>query len=186
MGYLLDAVNAGEFRQPAGGGEERAAPEHGQRALRDRGRGNFPEPLSQGASLFVAHHREHAGSRERDSRGRSQFFRTYYTPNNCVLTIAGEFDNAEAKRLVEHYFGSLHPGPPLKRHEASGDHFSDRPPDHRLRPRSPGSALPRLARRRLFREETMPRSTSSRRFSPTARTRGSTSDWSTTSRSPPT
>jgi zinc protease len=45
------------------------------------------------------------------------FFRTYYVPNNCVLVIAGDFDASEAKRLVEHYFAPLKPGPPLKRHE---------------------------------------------------------------------
>ena len=45
----------------------------------------------------------------------AEFFRTYYTPNNLTLTIAGDFDIAEAKRLVEKYFGSLPPGPPLDR-----------------------------------------------------------------------
>src|SRR5688500_3166192 len=43
------------------------------------------------------------------------FFRTYYTPNNLSLVIAGDFDPAEAKRLVEKYFGSLPPGPALDR-----------------------------------------------------------------------
>ncbi|GAC1656121.1 MAG: pitrilysin family protein [Gemmatimonadaceae bacterium] len=44
------------------------------------------------------------------------FFRTYYTPDNAVLTIAGDFDPAEAKSLVERYFGSIPCGngrPPL-------------------------------------------------------------------------
>ncbi|MBK7707169.1 MAG: insulinase family protein [Acidobacteria bacterium] len=43
------------------------------------------------------------------------FFRTYYTPNNLSLVIAGDFDIAEAKRLVEKYFGTIPPGPPLDR-----------------------------------------------------------------------
>jgi zinc protease len=43
------------------------------------------------------------------------FFRRYYTPNNLSLTIAGDFDPAEAKRLVEKYFGGLEPGPALER-----------------------------------------------------------------------
>ena len=43
------------------------------------------------------------------------FFRTYYTPNNLSLVIAGDFDAAEAKRLVEKYFGTIPPGPPLDR-----------------------------------------------------------------------
>ena len=43
------------------------------------------------------------------------FFRRYYTPNNLSLVIAGDFDPAEAKRLVEKYFGGLAPGPALDR-----------------------------------------------------------------------
>jgi zinc protease len=43
------------------------------------------------------------------------FFRRYYAPNNLSLVIAGDFDPAEAKRLVEKYFGGLAPGPALDR-----------------------------------------------------------------------
>ena len=45
-----------------------------------------------------------------------QFFRTFYTPDNAVLTIAGDFDAAEARALVEQYFGDIPRGagkPPL-------------------------------------------------------------------------
>ena len=44
-----------------------------------------------------------------------EFFRQYYTPNNLSLVIAGDFDSAEAKRLVAKYFGDLPPGPALDR-----------------------------------------------------------------------
>jgi zinc protease len=44
-----------------------------------------------------------------------EFFRRYYTPNNLSLVIAGDFDPAEAKRLVEKYYGGLPPGPALER-----------------------------------------------------------------------
>jgi zinc protease len=44
-----------------------------------------------------------------------EFFRTYYTPNNLSLVIAGDFDPPEAKRLVEKYFGGIPAGPPLDR-----------------------------------------------------------------------
>ncbi|HKQ51444.1 MAG TPA: pitrilysin family protein, partial [Pyrinomonadaceae bacterium] len=43
------------------------------------------------------------------------FFKTYYTPNNLSLVIAGDFDPAEAKRLVEKYFGTIPAGPALDR-----------------------------------------------------------------------
>jgi predicted Zn-dependent peptidase len=44
------------------------------------------------------------------------FFRTYYTPDNAVLTVAGDFDPAEARALVERYFAPIPRGagkPPL-------------------------------------------------------------------------
>jgi zinc protease len=43
------------------------------------------------------------------------FFRTYYTPNNLSLVIAGDFDPGQAKKLVERYFGNISAGPPLDR-----------------------------------------------------------------------
>jgi zinc protease len=46
----------------------------------------------------------------------SEFFRTHYTPDNAVLTIAGDFDPREARELVEKFFGPIPRGagrPPL-------------------------------------------------------------------------
>ena len=43
----------------------------------------------------------------------SEFFRTYYAPNNATLTIAGDFNPAEAKRLVQLYFGDIPRGPAM-------------------------------------------------------------------------
>jgi len=37
----------------------------------------------------------------------AQFFATYYTPDNAVLSIAGDFDAAEARRMVTEYFGPI-------------------------------------------------------------------------------
>jgi zinc protease len=39
------------------------------------------------------------------------FFRTYYAPNNAVLTLAGDFDPAEALARVEAWFGEIPSGP---------------------------------------------------------------------------
>jgi len=44
------------------------------------------------------------------------FFATYYTPDNAVLTLAGDFDAPEARVLVERHFGAIPRGrgrPPL-------------------------------------------------------------------------
>ena len=40
-----------------------------------------------------------------------EFFRTYYAPNNAVLTICGDFDPQRARELVERYFGPIPAGP---------------------------------------------------------------------------
>jgi zinc protease len=36
-----------------------------------------------------------------------QFFKTFYTPDNAVLSIAGDFDSTEAKALVQKHFGEI-------------------------------------------------------------------------------
>ena len=46
------------------------------------------------------------------------FFRTYYAPNNAVLTVAGDVDEAAAFEAVERWFGPLTANPDLPRFEA--------------------------------------------------------------------
>jgi predicted Zn-dependent peptidase len=46
------------------------------------------------------------------------FFRTYYAPGNATLVIAGDFDRAKAKQLVEQYFGPIPPGETIVRRTA--------------------------------------------------------------------
>ena len=41
------------------------------------------------------------------------FFRTYYAPNNAVLTLCGDFDPEYARARVERYFGEIPAGPPI-------------------------------------------------------------------------
>lgn len=43
-----------------------------------------------------------------------EFFRTYYAPNNAVLVLSGAFEPADAKQLIETYFGDIpsQPAPP--------------------------------------------------------------------------
>jgi len=44
------------------------------------------------------------------------FFKTYYAPNNAALAIVGDFDPAQARQMVEKYFGGIKasqlPAPP--------------------------------------------------------------------------
>jgi zinc protease len=47
-----------------------------------------------------------------------EWFKTYYTPSNAVVAIAGDITAAEAKRRVERYFGEIPPGPPVAHQRA--------------------------------------------------------------------
>ena len=42
-----------------------------------------------------------------------QFFATWYAPNNAVLTVAGDFDQAAALALIEKHFGPIPANPAL-------------------------------------------------------------------------
>src|SRR5262245_5871677 len=45
----------------------------------------------------------------------TKFFKTYYAPNNAVLVIVGDIQTAEAKKLIEAYFGDI-PSQPQPKH----------------------------------------------------------------------
>ncbi|MBI3194395.1 MAG: insulinase family protein [Ignavibacteriae bacterium] len=46
------------------------------------------------------------------------FFRTYYAPNNACLVLSGDCNSAEAKQMIEKYFGSFPEGTSFDRPEA--------------------------------------------------------------------
>src|SRR5215203_2762554 len=43
------------------------------------------------------------------------FFRLYYAPNNAILTLAGDFEPAQAKTWIEKYFSAVPKGKPITR-----------------------------------------------------------------------
>jgi zinc protease len=69
-----------------------------------------------------------------------EWFKTYYTPSNAVLVIAGDVGTAEAREKVSRYFSAIAPGPPLVHERAwiapmSGEHretVEDRVPHSRI------------------------------------------------------
>jgi zinc protease len=46
-----------------------------------------------------------------------EWYRTYYGPNNAVISLAGDITPQKALELVNKYFGAIPPGPPLPRTE---------------------------------------------------------------------
>jgi zinc protease len=71
-----------------------------------------------------------------------QFFRSYYAPDNAVLSICGDIDVAQAKAFVERYFGSIPRGPDITRPTIAP---ASLPSERRLVLEDPKSTLPRLA-----------------------------------------
>jgi zinc protease len=47
-----------------------------------------------------------------------EWFKTYYTPSNAVVVVAGDITTAEAKGRVDRYFGEIPPGPPVPHQRA--------------------------------------------------------------------
>lgn len=47
-----------------------------------------------------------------------EWYRTYYGPNNAVISLAGDITGEKALQLVTKYFGGIPPGPPLPRTES--------------------------------------------------------------------
>ena len=49
----------------------------------------------------------------------SKFFKTYYAPDNAVLTIVGDINIADTKKLIQSYFGDIPSQPKPKRPDLS-------------------------------------------------------------------
>ncbi len=70
----------------------------------------------------------------------SEFFELYYAPNNASLCVAGDFDPAIVKPLIEMYFGTIPPGRPVDRIAA----WVPRPDGERRSVAEDAVELPRL------------------------------------------
>lgn len=60
----------------------------------------------------IGSHEELMASTLEDVTG---FYKTYYVPSNAVLCVAGDFDSAEIKPLIQRLFGGLEPKPKPER-----------------------------------------------------------------------
>jgi zinc protease len=69
-----------------------------------------------------------------------EWFRTYYTPSNAVLVLAGDITVSEAEKLVRRYYGDIPPGVPVSHQRSwiakmTGEHreqVQDRVPHARI------------------------------------------------------
>jgi len=71
----------------------------------------------------------------------AQFFATYYTPDNAVLSVAGDFDSKEALAMIREYFGPVPKGkgkpplPPMSLPPVFGSRLREVVPDNVSLPR---------------------------------------------------
>ena len=130
----------GQPRQPARRGAGRAPPARRQPAVRPDVREDRRAGLRQPAYKHSV-----IGSME-DLNAASvddvaTFFKTYYAPNNAVLSIVGDLDPKKTMALVEKYFGAIARQPDPKRPDLTE-------PPHTAERRStiddPLARLPRL------------------------------------------
>src|SRR5271170_3326765 len=71
----------------------------------------FPKSHPYHADV-IGSHADVEAARLNDVR---DFFEHYYTPNNASIAIAGDFDPAQLKSLLEKYFGPIPAGPAVER-----------------------------------------------------------------------
>ena len=111
MGYLLDALD-----QKALANQQDVVRNERRQTTENRPYGIVDEALF--AALFpeghpfrpavIGSHADIQAARLADVR---DFFKRYYRPNNATLVVAGDFEPANAKGLVQKYFGSFKRGP---------------------------------------------------------------------------
>ena len=117
MGFLLDALDQTRFDV-----QRDVVKNERRQSYENRPYGLASQEIRK--SLFPPNHPYHwqtIGSQEHLDAASlddvKDFFRRFYAPNNASLSIAGDIDVAETKRLVERYFAGLTPAAPVPRIE---------------------------------------------------------------------
>jgi zinc protease len=111
MGYLLEKVD-----QAALSNQQDVVRNERRQSVEDQPYGLAEEALVQ--TLYPKGHPYYGnviGSHEDIQSVKlddvHRFFKQYYAPNNASIALVGDFDPAEARKLIERYFGTLKRGP---------------------------------------------------------------------------
>jgi len=125
MGFLLDAFDQHSFDT-----EVDVVRNERRQSYENRPYGLAGQEIRK--ALFPPNHPYHwqtIGSHEHLEAATledvKEFFRRFYAPNNASLSIAGDIDVEETKRLVERYFGDLPPAPPVPRMQRWAPQLTD-------------------------------------------------------------
>ncbi|HYO99421.1 MAG TPA: pitrilysin family protein [Pyrinomonadaceae bacterium] len=112
MGFLLDTLDAAKLaNQRDVVRNERRQGENSPYGLVEEAvyHNLFPKTHPYYANV-IGSHADIEAARLKDVR---EFFKTYYAPNNASLAIVGDINKAQARALVEKYFGPIAAGPPV-------------------------------------------------------------------------
>jgi zinc protease len=111
MGFLLDTLDREKLtnQRDVVRNERRQSIENQPYGLVDEALMHtlFPQEHPYHADV-IGSHADVEAARLEDVR---EFFKLYYAPNNATLAIAGDFDAAKTKALIEKYFGPIPKGP---------------------------------------------------------------------------
>ena len=114
MGYLLDTLEQAKLTNQIDvvRNERRQGVENPPYGLVEEGL--FHALYPKGHPYYASVIGSHADLEAVQLADIRDFFRQYYAPNNASLAIVGDFDTAQAKALVEKYFGSIPSGPAVE------------------------------------------------------------------------
>ena len=113
MGFLLETLDARKLanQRDVVRNERRQSVENAPYELAEEAMYQTLFPKEHPYSAYViGSHQDIEAAQLDDVRG---FFKQYYAPNNASLAIVGDFTPAQAKQLVEKYFGPIAAGPPV-------------------------------------------------------------------------
>ena len=113
LGYMIDEVDSVSLanQQDVVRNERRQSVENRPYGLTEEAmfQALYPEGHPYRASV-IGSHEDIQSIKLADVKA---FARSYYRPNNATLVLAGDFDPAQARKLVEKYFGTLKAGDPV-------------------------------------------------------------------------
>jgi zinc protease len=113
MGFLLETLDARKLanQRDVVRNERRQGIENAPYGLAEEA--VYQNVFPKGHPYYAAVIGSHADLEASHLDDVRSFFKQYYAPNNASLAIVGDFDKAQAKRLVEKYFGPIAAGPPV-------------------------------------------------------------------------
>ena len=185
MGYLLPALTEAEVHESARRRAERAAAELREPAVRPGVDGHARGALSARSPVPLDDDRRDRRSARGAARRGAEFFRRYYHPANASIALAGDIDPEAALALVRAYFEPIAAGEPVAPVRRAPRRYG-RAAHPARRSRRAAAPLPRRGSRRRCSTPATRISIWRRTCWPTARRRGSTGGWCTTSGSRPT